>query len=220
MRSPARVSLLALLAGVILSVPVSAAQAAPEFGVASFFASNCKVETCNKAANPAEEKAKAEAEGYSQAAGHPPFGVTDFTLKSFEASPGLHLPNQSIKKLRIDVPPGVSTNPEAVPKCSVEKFTSTEVEPVKHIYLGPECAEDTVIGENKVTTVLEVAPGVFADVPPTGKVYNLEQPTGDSSYFGVALVVGATSAPLPPGPLVVHTFIEGHVEWASDYHDY
>src|SRR4029077_3534319 len=51
----------------------------------------------------------------------------------------------------------------------------------------------------------------FADVPLSGKVYNLEQPTGMSSYFGVALQVGAG--------LFVHTFIEGHVEWASDYHD-
>ncbi|HEX5851807.1 MAG TPA: hypothetical protein VFY36_01825 [Solirubrobacteraceae bacterium] len=57
-----------------------------------------------------------------------------------------------------------------------------------------------------------MAPGTFADVPLSGKVYNLEQPTGFSSYFGVALKVGAG--------LYVHTFIEGHVEWASDYHDY
>jgi hypothetical protein len=206
-----------------MAVSAAAAQAAPEFGVESFFASNCKVATCTKAATPAEEKAKAEAEGYSQAAGHPPFGVTDFKLSRHEATPGLFVPNGNLKSLRIDVAPGVSTNPEAVAKCSVANFTSLEVEPVKHIFLGPNCPEgagaSSVIGENKVTTVLEVAPGVFADVPLSGKVYNLEQPNGMSSYFGVALVVGATTPPLPPGPLVVHTFIEGHVEWASDYHD-
>src|SRR5580700_5860886 len=105
MRSLVRVSLLALLASAMMVVSVSAAQAAPAFGVESFFAANCKVDTCNKAANPAEEKAKAEAEGYSQAAGHPPFGVTDFKLSRFEAAPGLFLPNQSLKSLRIDVAP-------------------------------------------------------------------------------------------------------------------
>jgi hypothetical protein len=218
MRSLARVSLLALLAGAILAVSASAAQAAPAFGVESFFASNCKVSTCNKAATPAEEKAKAEAEGYSQAAGHPPFGVTDFKLnrKQIQTVPfPAFAPAGNLKSLRIDVAPGVSTNPEAVAKCSVENFTSTEVEPVKHIFLAPHCpetvGENSVIGENKVTTVLEVAPGVFADAPLSGKVYNLQQPTGLSSYFGVALQVGAG--------LFVHTFIEGHVEWASDYHD-
>ncbi len=225
MRFPVRVSLLALLlSGALLAVPASAALAAPEFGLESLFASNCKVATCNKAATPAEEKAKAEAEAYTQAAGHPPFGVSDFKLNRFEASPGLFLPVKNLKSLRLDVAPGVSTNPEAVAKCSVANFTSVEVEPVKHIFLAPNCPSsgtgNTIIGENKVTTVLEVAPGVFADVPLSGKVYNLEQPEGMSSYFGVALVVGATTPPAPPGPLVVHTFIQGHVEWASDYHDY
>jgi hypothetical protein len=225
MRSPARFSLLALLlAGAILAVLAPAALAAPEFGLESFFASNCKVKTCDKAATPAEEKAKAEAEAYTQAAGHPPFGVSDFKLNRFEAAPGLFLPVKSVKSLRIDVAPGVSTNPEAVAKCSVANFTSVEVDPVKHIFLEPNCPEtgagSTVIGENHVTTVLEVGGGLH-DVPLAGKVYNLEQPTGMSSYFGVALVVGVTP-PNPPEPqhlLVVHTFIEGHVEWASDYHD-
>ena len=215
MRSPARTSLLALLLSAIFAVAAPAALAAPEFGIESFFASNCKVNTCAKGATPAEDKAKAEAEGYTQAAGHPPFGVTDFKLNRFEAAPGLFLPVKNLKSLRIDVAPGVSTNPEAVPKCPVTEFESTLVEPVKHIYLAPKCptsgSEESVIGENRVTTVLEVAPGVFADVPLTGKVYNLKQPPGMSSYFGVALQVGAG--------LFVHTFIEGHVEWASNYHD-
>src|ERR1700686_1755430 len=223
MRSPARFSLLALLTGAILAVLVPAAFAAPEFGLESFFAANCKVATCNKAATPAEEKAKAEAEVYTQAAGHPPFGISDFKINRVEAAPGLFVPFKSVKSLRIDVAPGVSTNPEAVAKCSVENFPSEVVDPVKHIYLGPKCTEtgkeSTIIGENKVTTVLEVAPGVLRDVELSGKVYNLIQPTGMSSYFGIALVVGAAPPPLPPGPLVVHTFIEGHVEWASDYHD-
>ncbi|HEY7829478.1 MAG TPA: hypothetical protein VIC06_02810 [Solirubrobacteraceae bacterium] len=221
MRFPVRVSLLALLlSGALLAVSASAALAAPEFGLESFFASNCKVATCNKAATPAEEKAKAEAEAYTQAAGHPPFGVSDFKLnrKVIQTVPFTTLgPVASVKSLRIDVAPGVSTNPEAVAKCSVKNFESTEVEPVKHIFLAPNCVEtgagNTIIGENHITTVLEVAAGVFADVPLSGKVYNLEQPSGMSSYFGVALGV-----PGSPGAFV-HTFIEGHVEWASNYHD-
>src|ERR1700722_5397445 len=209
-----RIWLVGTIACAVACFSASAALGAG-FGVESFFAANCKVATCNKAANPAEEKKKAEEEGYAQAAGHPPYGITDFKLNRVEASPGLFVPAENLKYLRTDVAPGVSTNPQAVNKCSVADFTGIEVEPVKHIFTAPTCsetgAETTVIGENQVTTVLEVSPGVFADVPLAGKVYNLEQPNGLSSYFGVALQVGAG--------LFVHTFIEGHVEWASDYHD-
>jgi hypothetical protein len=220
MTSRTRIWLLGTVACAVVGLSAPAAQGA--FGLESFFAANCKVSTCNKAATPAEEKEKAEAEGYSQASGHPPFGVTDFKLNRHQIQTvpfPAFAPEGNLKNLRIDVAPGVSTNPEAVAKCSVENFTSTEVEPVKHIFSPPNCPESTVIGENKVTTVLEVAPGVFADVPLSGKVYNLEQPTGFSSYFGVALQVGEG--------LFVHTFIEGHVEWGAepqgtgkaDYHD-
>jgi hypothetical protein len=210
-----RLSFLALLVGALVGISAPAGAQASGFGVEKFFAANCKVETCGEKAKAPDLK-ESEEQGYTQAAGHPPYGVTDFKLKTVEASPGLFVPAENLKNLRIDVAPGVSTDPEAVAKCSVKEFESTEVEPVKHIFLAPKCAEagpeSTVVGENKVTTVLEVAKAVFADVPLSGKVYNLEQPNGFSSYFGVALQVGAGT--------YVHTFIEGHVEWASDYHDY
>jgi hypothetical protein len=212
MRSRVRCSLLALPIGALLAVLAPAAAQA-SFGLEHFFAANCGAgfEKCGEAG--AELKA---GEAFTQAAGHPNYGITDFKLNRKEAAPGLFLPEGDLKNLRVDVAPGVSTNPQAVAKCSVAEFTGTLLEPAKHIYSAPTCAEtgpeDSVIGENKVTTVLEVSAGVFADVPLTGKVYNLEQPNGDSSYFGVALPVGAG--------LYVHTFIEGHVEFATDYHDY
>ncbi len=227
MKSPARCSLLILLlAGALMAVSVPAALAAPEFGVESFYAANCNAAhpNCNKAANPAEEKTKAEAEVYGQAAGHPPFGVTDFTLKSHAVVPGPLAPNQNLKNLRIDVAPGVSTNPEAVKKCPVEapnpiaeeNFMGKELEPAPgiHAFTPPICP-GSEIGENVVTTALEVAPGVVVDFELKGKVYNLEQPNGDSSYFGVAL----NAEPILGVPLYFHTFIIGHIEWASDYHD-
>jgi hypothetical protein len=213
MRFHARFSLPALLVGATVAISAPAAQAA--FGVESWFAGNCKVNTCKKVP-PAEEKEKAELEAYTQAAGHPPFGITEFKLKRhvIQTVPFETLaPEGNLKNLRIDVAPGVSTNPEAVEKCSVKEFTSTEVEPVKHLFLAPKCGAGSIIGENKVTTVLEPAPKVFADVPLTGTVYNLEQPEGLSSYFGVALEI-------PGKGVFVHTFIKGNVEWASDYHDY
>jgi hypothetical protein len=225
MSSWTRIWLLGTVASAVVAFSAPVAQGA--FGVESFFAANCKVSTCNKAATPAEEKAKAEAEGYSQAAGHPPFGITDFKLtrKQIQTTPfPAFAPEGNLKNLRIDVAPGVSTNPEAVAKCSVKEFTSTEVEPANHFFLAPKCpesgSENTVIGENIVKTVITIPPGhpfegSFADVEVTGKVYNLEQTEGLSSYFGVALNL----EPVLGIPVYSHVFIEGHVEWASDYHD-
>ena len=47
---------------------------------------------------------------------------------------------------------------------------------------------------------------------PTGAVYNLEQPPGLPLLFGIHVEV----------PLVAneHMFLEGHVDWAGDFHEY
>jgi len=215
--------LAAPLIGAILALAAVAAPAAQaSFGVESFFAANCKVAaTCN-------EKT---AEYFTQAAGHPPAGVTDFVIKHFEAGGVTYpegFPEGSVKEIRTDVGPGQSTNPEAVAKCPVKSFESKEVEPVKHLFSAPECTEtepeDTVIGENIVKVVTEAPPpapkGTLVNAEFKGKLYNLEQPNGLASYFGVALQVA-------PG-VFVHIFLEGHIEWGQepqgtnkgDYHDY
>jgi hypothetical protein len=216
---PFRMCLVALLAGACLAGAAPAAQAA--FGVESFFAANCKVSTCNKAATPAEEKEKAEKEGYTQAAGHPPFGVTDFTVNTKKVG-SANVPEGIVRHVRTDVAPGVSTNPEAVAKCSMAEFGEKELAPGTGVFPAPTCVENpnpekgTVIGTNKVVVVVEPVPGVFANVPLEGTIYNLVQPPGLSSDFGVAISL----APLGKPGIFAHTLIEGHVEWASDYHDY
>lgn len=215
MRSCVRFSLFALLVGAIVAVSAPAAQAA--FGIENFFAANCKAgfENCNKAASPAEEKEKAEEEGFTQAGGHPNFGVTDFTVTTKKVGSAL-VPEGIVDHVRTDVAPGVSTNPEAVPKCSAEEFGDEELAPGTGAFPEPKCPVGSVIGENKVVVTVEPAPGVFANVPLSGTVYNLVQPTGLASEFGVALSL----APLGKPGIFAHTLIEGHVEWASDYHDY
>lgn len=211
--------LVALMIGALLAVAAPAAQAA---GVESFFAANCKTETCTL-----KSTIEHPSEYFTQAAGHPPAGVTEFVVKHVESEGVTYpegFPGGSVKEIRTDVGPGQSTNPQAVEKCSVEKFEGTPVEPVPglHAFTAPNCT-GSEIGENKVTTVLEVAHGVFADVPLSGKMYNLEQPTGLASYFGIALSL----APLGLSDYYVHTFLEGHIEWGQepqgtnqgDYHD-
>src|SRR6478609_7131125 len=113
MRWHARTWVLALVTGALLALVPAAAQA--ETGISSFFAANCKVNTCKKVP-PAEEKEKAELEGFTQAAGHPNFGITDFHINTTGAFPN-EAPSGVVTHIRTDVAPGVATNPEAPEKC-------------------------------------------------------------------------------------------------------
>ncbi len=231
MKSHARIWLLALLTGVLLAVLApAAAQAAA--GIESFFAANCKVNTCKKTPGetPAEELANAKTEGFTQAAGHPNYGITDFKINTTGEAPAGGV---AVTHIRTDVAPGVSTNPQAVPMCSFASF-GEEIAPT--FFLAPTCnesgKESTLIGENKAVVYVEAA---GKDVELTGKVYNLVQPKGLASDFGVALPVPGfltevifKGTPYEKVQLYAHTLIEGNVEWGAeaagtgkaDYHDY
>jgi hypothetical protein len=225
----ARIWLIALAAaGLVATVIVTApaAQAAEALGFESVFAGNCKVSTCKNAATPEEEKKNAEVEAYTQAAGHPPFGVTAFTVSNrvIQTEPFVaSAPTAVVTHVRTDVGPGVSTNPEAVAKCSMKEFGEKEIAPGTGAFEKPECPAASEIGVNEVKVVAKVAEGVYKDYELAGVTYNLVQPTGLASDFGVAL-------PLPkeltealfkiPTQLYAHSFIEGGVEWAGNYHDY
>ena len=180
-RSSGRLWLAALLASTGVAVAAPAAHAA--FGVESFFAANCKAgfEGCNKAASPAEEKEKAEKEGFTQAGGHPPFGITDFKINTTGKFP-TEVPSGIVTHIRTDVAPGVSTNPEAVPKCSFPEF-GKEALPGTGLFEEPKCNGETKIGLNSVVVFTGVGDLPLANQP----VYNLVQPEGLSSAFGVAL---------------------------------
>src|SRR6267143_4218865 len=93
MRFHVRFSLVALIAGAILVISVPAAQAA--FGVENFFAAECTVSTCKFTE---AEKAKAEAEGFTPAGGHPNWGINDFTVNRVEVpgKPGVFAPSGGI----------------------------------------------------------------------------------------------------------------------------
>ena len=241
MRVQFRVSLVALLVGAFVAVLVpGVAQASA--GIESFFAANCNVNTCKK--NPgetkAEELAKAKTEGFTQAGGHPNFGITDFTVNTFPVGGGVKAPEGTVTHVRTDVAPGVSTDPQAVPKCSFEEF-GKEFEPAPGVHTGlyekPKCNVEiegvkSEIGVNEVVVFAENKKAEFFDIPLTGTVYNLEQPKGLASDFGVALPLPESLTEelfgFPTGQLYAHTLIEGNVEWGAeatgtgkaDYHDY
>jgi hypothetical protein len=251
MRSKFRFSLLALLIGVIVAVVApAAAQAAPEFGAETLVAANCTAgfEACGSEvigpySFPKEPTLpEAEEQGYTQAGGHPPFGITDFEVKTSGTFPN-KVPLGIVKHVRTDVGVGVSTNPEAMAKCTMKEFDASAKEeeaiPGTGFYPAPQCVEtgatNTVIGLNKVVVYAGpngVKPGV-SDLPLEGTVYNLEQPQGFASDFGVALklpkeltehvlgeVFKGSQPAIEEAQYYSHTQILGNVEWAENYHDY
>ncbi len=216
-----RVWLLGAVACAIVAFSATSAQAAG-FGVGKFVAANCKVghPECGEepllgpySAFPKEPSlTEAREAGYTQAAGHPAYGITAFSINTIGSIPEA-TPTGLVTHIRTDVAPGVSTNPEAVKQCTMAEFDGHEAAP--GVFTEPECSAETEIGINKV--IVYLGPSVTPkDAPLEGKVYNVVPPNGDASLFAVAVSL----EPLGHPGLYAHTLIEGHVEWASDYHDY
>lgn len=161
------------------------------FGVEerNFEASTCTTQSCTYASVEANH-----GEAYTQAAGHPPFGITSFELnhkKEFLSEE----PEGAIKRVRVDVPAGLAANPEALPKCSLEDFNHDK------------CASETIVGTTELTAWLLAVRTTL-----TGTVYNLAQPAGLPLEFGIHVQVPAVANE--------HIFLEGHVSWSTDYHEY
>jgi len=175
---------------------------------------------------------------FKLAAGHPPVGFTQYIIKHENTTgkvepAGITIPtspinepleDRDVKTLRVDLPPGLTVNPEATPKCSVEDF---EHEVAPGIFV-PACAEDTQVGIEEVTLVTTVGGVVPAPSPPfppgntlpkgtvippspaTGTkipVFNLEPKAGEPALFGF----------IAAGKEIV--YLETEVSWESDFHE-
>jgi hypothetical protein len=172
----------------------AAAQAA--FGPESFEAGTCVNNSCTYSSVEANHK-----EAFTQAAGHPPWGITTFVMKHS----GSNVEGASVKRIRVDVPPGLAANPEApMPKCDKAQFEA-----------NPKgCPASSEVGTTEMEAIAEPL-GIPLSLPSlSGTVYNLNAPPGLPLDFGIAVE--------PAGELVspIRLFLEGHVEWSTDYHEY
>jgi hypothetical protein len=141
---------------------------------------------------------------YEEAAGHPPKGFTQFIVNEEEvdALPPLPLkikrPKGDLKTIRVDLPVGLTVNPQATPQCD----------------LGPEsekspnstnCSAASQVGISEVTAT-HTETGLDVPVPPV-PVYNVVPKHGEPARFGFS-VAGSD------------VFLEADVAWESDYHEY
>ncbi|HWX96525.1 MAG TPA: hypothetical protein VNZ01_06700 [Solirubrobacteraceae bacterium] len=182
---PRRFSIRVLLSTLLVSAAAASlvpSSAHAEFGIRSWEAGTCKSDV------PACLYASPESQFYTQAAGHPPLGITGFEVNTT----GLGEPEGKLKDVRVDIPPGLSTNPQAVPQCTEEQFKS----------IGG-CPSSTKVGENEITAFV----GITKFGPVSLPVYNLVPPEGSPAEFGFNLEIG---------PVKTQTLIVGGVSW---YHE-
>ena len=176
----------------------SAPAASASFGVTKWEAGTCKE---NSEAAPCN--AETTSKYYTQAAGHPNYGITDFRFKTSGAS-GSEAPEGNVKNVRVDLPAGLSVNPYATPRCKLSELE------------GSGCPADSQVGEVQLTAHLNLISLLGQPVgatigPPTtnAAVYNMEAPPGTplEADFKVALF-----------ETVVH--IVGGIDWSGDYHEF
>jgi hypothetical protein len=237
MRSNVRFALLAPLLGAILALLApAAAQAAGEVPVIEkLVATNCKVSTCGEELiekGPLGEEffepkanvtvKEAETEGFTEAGGRVPFGITDFkvlTVPGGKYSNGTVVPTLRVTHIRTDVAAGLATNPFAVERCSLAEL-GKELVPGSGFFTAPgaECTKSK-IGENDATVYAgNPAEGGAGDLPLFGTAYDLVPSEGEkmanganlSSLYGVAL-----GLPIPlTGELLAKGFKEAEAKGA------
>lgn len=183
-------ALLLLLACLTVASLAPDANAAGSLGVAKWEAGTCtgseaQVKEC-KCSSP-------HSDFYTQAAGHPPWGLTGFELTTSGEAPT----GSPVKRLRVDVPPGLAADPQALAVCSRAQFESNS------------CPASTKAGFVGLKAYVEI-PLAAKALTLEGNVYNLPQEPGHPLLFGID-VEGVK-------PLVedVHLLLEGHVSYAHE----
>src|SRR5690242_18752240 len=93
------------------------AHAAGSLGIAKWEAG-----TCNGTEAEVKEcrYSSPHSEFYTQAAGHPPWGLTGFEVASSGGEPN----GSPLKRIRVDVPPGLAADPQALGTCSKAQFNT------------------------------------------------------------------------------------------------
>src|ERR1700761_1052734 len=83
---------------------------ASAIGIGNWEAGTCTQPGCTYAGSPSEF--------FTQAAGHPADGVTDFSV---------NVENEDqVKRVKVELPEGLNVNPQAVPRCSVQTFEEND----------------------------------------------------------------------------------------------
>lgn len=190
MRRSARNSVVvgALVALAALLVAAFAASSASAITVEKWEAGTCST---NTEPTPECTYASPQSSMYTQAAGHPNFGITDFTVGDTSGE-------NRVKRVHVELPKGLNVNPQAVPQCSVADFRADA------------CSAASEVGTSYVTTEVPIL-GAVGPLP--FAVYDLVPNEGEPALFGFHVTT-------PLIPLTNQfVFLETQLEWAGDFHE-
>ncbi len=141
---------------------------------------------------------------YTQAAGHPNVGLTQFIVKNkpTELVPGVPLPGTEepvgiLKTLRVELPVGLSVNPQATPRCELASFQAEQC---------AVSAPGSLVGTSAVTAAELGVPVGPLDGLTKVPVYNLVPKEGQPARFGFRILSN-------------EVFLEADVDWSGDYHE-
>jgi hypothetical protein len=189
-----------VVCGAMALVVALSASSASAITITNFEAGTCTVGTCTYS-GPSSDF-------YAQAAGHPNFGVTDFSISATGES-------DQAKRVKVELPQGLNVNPQSVPQCPVETF------------MADGCSADSQVGESTVTTEVEVplvggipvlggTLGKLPITPPPFTVYNLVPKDGEPALFGFHVTLK-----VPILETLVNEFVtlETSIDWSGDYHE-
>ncbi len=126
---------------------------------------------------------------FRDAGAHPNVGFTQFIVAN---QPPGQTPTAHLETVRVDLPVGLSVNPQATPQCEQSTFES-----------NPNlCPSGSAVGTSFVTVSLLGVP----QTPISATVYNIDPPNGEPARFGFNLLSN-------------NIYLRADVAWASDYHE-
>jgi hypothetical protein len=214
----ARAVLVSLLLGSAWLCLASAPAALGSLSISKWEAGTCKVSSCSITSEDTSEF-------YTQAAGHPDFGITNFAFKS-KKNGIAEEPEGKVKDVRVDLPPGLAVNPEAVEQCPESVIKEFNCPPSSQV------GEDEAVGTAEIPLILVGAKTTVTELFP---VFNVERKPGEPARFGVEVTsTTLKAAELATGhKLVSVIYLEGGISWhheseegetsgvqSGDYHEY
>jgi hypothetical protein len=193
--------------------------------------------------DPGKPYCSAETPGlfFTQAAGHPPFGFTQYIIQHENGTGKIEpievevptkpikepIADRTIKTLRTDLPPGLTVNPQAVAKCSDAEFEAIGQipgAPVGTFGHVPTCSPTTITGRDEVTLVTNVedyesptSPGLKL---PKGFIIQPDPSKG--TYVSVYNLEPHEGEPARLGFYIgfeKKIILETEVAWENDFHE-
>jgi hypothetical protein len=186
------VALALLLAAPAQAVDIIAPQHNPPDAADGWQAGTCTMDT-------PECSPETKGQFFTQAAGHPSVGITQFIVKHGSGLFGAETPVGNVRSLLVDLPAGLSVNPMAAPRCDLKVGESPTVCAAR--------APGSQVGTSSLTAALVVAGLGKSLTLPAAPVYNLVPKDGQPARFGFSAAGN-------------DVFLEPGIAWESDYHEF